>query len=789
MDFKELLKNEFVFLDGAMGTMLQKSGLNPGDIPEILSITESEKIINIHRQYVLAGADIIYANTFGANAEKLKECNYSVDEIVKTSIKNAKQACEGTNTLVALDVGPTGQMLEPLGTMSFESAYEVFKEQIVAGADADVIVIETMTQLAEARAALLAAKENSHKPVICTMSFEQNMRTFTGCSIPTMALTLQGLGADAVGINCSLGPNELVPLVEQLSKWTDLPIVIKPNAGLPNPQNDEYDVSAEDFSNSIESFLKYGVKIVGGCCGTTPEYIKELKKKLSGKSFCKQNNTIPSGVCSAANTVEINCPKIIGERINPTGKKRFKQALLEDDMDYILSQALEQVSAGADMLDVNVGLPQIDEREMLTKTVLALQEVVDVPLQIDSSDPNAIESALRVYNGKAIVNSVNGEQKSLDSILPIVAKYGACVVGLALDENGIPKTAQQRIDIVKKIVCEAEKYGISKRDIFIDCLTLTASAQQEQATETLNALNFVKNEMGLKTVLGVSNISFGLPYREMVNSTFLTMALQNGLDLPIINPNIQAMTGAVRAFRLLTCADENSAEFIEAYGNQDAQATKASLPQQSGAEITLFDAVKKGLKSDTQRLTKELLKTQDVMSVINEMLIPALDEVGNGFEKGTLFLPQLIQSANSAQLAFEEIKLKLLNDNQAPVSKGKIVVATVKGDIHDIGKNIVKVLLENYGYTVIDLGNNVEPQAVLDAVNKHSAKLCGLSALMTTTLKSMEQTIKLLHDNGADCKIMVGGAVLTPDYALSIGADYYAKDAKQSVDIAKKVLI
>ena len=786
MDFKTLIKNEFVFLDGAMGTMLQKSGLKAGEIPELLSITESEKITEIHRQYVNAGADIIYANTFGANAEKLKNCEYSVEEIVKASIKNARTACKGTNSLVALDIGPTGQMLKPLGTLSFERAYEIFKEQILAGIDADIIVIETMTQLTEIRAALLAAKENSDKPVICTMSFEKNMRTFTGCSIPTMALTLQGLSADAIGINCSLGPKELIPLVEQLSKWTDLPIVVKPNAGLPDPKTDEYDVSPEDFAKSIEKLLPLGIKFVGGCCGTTPEYIKTLKETLKNKKYQKPKIEIPSAVCSSSKTVEINSPKIIGERINPTGKKRFKQALIEDDMDYILSQALEQVSAGSDILDVNVGLPQIDEPKMLKKTVLSLQEIVELPLQIDSSDPVAIESALRVYNGKAIVNSVNGEQKSLDTILPIVAKYGAAVVGLTLDENGIPQTAQQRIDIAKKILKEAEKYGIPKRDIFIDCLTLTASAQQEQVTETLKALNVVKNELGLKTVLGVSNISFGLPSRELVNSTFLTMAMQNGLDLPIINPNIASMSGAVRAFRLLNSYDKNSEEFIKSYGNQEDKSTQTK--QADTSEITLFDAVKRGLKSDAQRLTKELLKSCEVMSVINDILIPALDEVGNGFEKGTLFLPQLIQSANAAQLAFEEIKIKLLNENEEPVSKGKIVLATVKGDIHDIGKNIVKVLLENYGYTVIDLGNNVEPLDVLDAVKKHDVKLCGLSALMTTTLKSMEQTISLLRENGADCKVVVGGAVLTPDYALSIGADYYAKDAKQSVDIAKIVL-
>lgn len=784
MDFNTLLKKEFVILDGAMGTMLQKSGLKIGAIPELLSITESRKIVDIHKQYIDAGADIIYANTFGANAEKLKGCGYSVQEVVSASVNNAKKACEGTNTLVALDIGPTGQMLLPSGTMSFEQAYEVFKEQVIAGKDADVIVIETMTQLGEIRAALLAVKENSDKPVICTMTFEKNMRTFTGCSIPAMAKTLQGLGANAIGINCSIGPDDLPPIVEELARWTDLPIVIKPNAGLPDPSSDDYDVSAQDFSKSIEKIVSSGIKIVGGCCGTTPEYIMLLKQMLENKKYQKPQYEIQSAVCSSSNTVVIDCPKIIGERINPTGKKRFKQALIENDMNYILSQALEQVSAGADILDVNVGLPEIDECEMLTKTVMELQEIVDTPLQIDSSDPKAIESALRIYQGKAIVNSVNGEQKSIDTILPIVAKYGASVVGLTLDEKGIPKTAQERVEIAQRILDSAQKYGIPKRDVYIDCLTLTASAQQEQATQTLEALSVVKNKMGLKTVLGVSNISFGLPCREMVNSTFLTMAMQSGLDLPIINPNAESMTGAVRAFRLLTGADENCTNYIEAYTSQN----KTPVQEIKSNDITLKEAVQKGLRGDAQRLTKQLLETCDVMEIINEMLIPALDVVGDGFEKGTLFLPQLIQSAKAAQVAFEEIKTKLINENKAPVSKGKIVLATVKGDVHDIGKNIVKVLLENYGYTVIDLGNNVEPSAVLDAVKTHNAKLVGLSALMTTTLKSMEETIKLLKDNNADCKTVVGGAVLTPEYAKTIGADFYAKDAKESVDVAKIVL-
>lgn len=785
MDFKEFLnKKEFIILDGAMGTMLQAHGLQIGGIPEELNIDEPETLINIHKAYIDAGSNIVYANTFGANRYKLAHSKYSVSESIQKGVENAKKACEGTDTLVALDIGPIGQLLEPTGSLSFEDAYDIFKEQIIAGKDADVIVFETMTDLYEVKAGVLAAKENSDKPVIVTMTFEENMRTFTGCSISSMAVTLTGLGVDAIGVNCSLGPKELTPIVAEMSKWTNLPLVIKPNAGLPDPVTNKYNVFPEDFSDYVSDMVQYGIKFAGGCCGTNPDYIKATVEELKTKKFVENNSIIPVAVCTPSNTVIIDQPRIIGERINPTGKKRFKEALKNNDIDYILSQAIEQIQGGAEILDVNVGLPDIDEKAMMIKAVKAVQGVVDCPLQIDSTIPEVIESALRVYNGKPIVNSVNGEDEIMDKILPLVKKYGAAVVGLTLDKDGIPKTAEKRFEIAKKIVNKAIEYGIPKENVFIDCLTLTASAEQEAVMETVNALHRVKTELGLKTVLGVSNISFGLPNRGLINSTFLTVAMTMGLDLPIINPNIDVMSGAVRAYRLLANHDVNSADFIAAYANSDS----APVIQNTSAEHTLDYAIDKGLKSEAKTITKKLLTEKSPMEVINQIVVPALDKAGDLFEKGKIFLPQLILSAGVAQEAFEVIKAEILSKGDNSVSKGKIIVATVKGDVHDIGKNIVKVLLENYGYTVIDLGKDVEYETVVNAVVEHKAKLLGLSALMTTTLGSMADTIKLVKANVPECKIMVGGAVLTPDYAEKIGADYYSKDAKQSVDIAKEVL-
>ncbi len=785
MDFNRILtENEFIFLDGAMGTMLQKKGLEAGETPELLNLTHPEMIESIHSEYLSAGSNIVYANTFGANRFKLDSCGHSVDEVISAGIATAKRACEksGKKAYAALDIGPIGQLLEPTGSLTFEEAYDIFKEQIIAGKDADLIVLETMTDLYEVKAALLAAKENSDKPVICTMTFEENGRTFTGCSCSAMALTLEGLGADAIGVNCSLGPRELAPVVEEICRWTTLPVAVKPNAGLPDPVTGGYDVTPEEFAETAAAFADMGVKLLGGCCGTSPEFIKCLTAKMADKKSVAREHNIPAAVCSYSDTVVIDRPRIIGERINPTGKKRFKEALKNGDIDYILGQAIEQAGAGADILDVNVGLPDIDEKAMMVRTVKALQGVTDLPLQIDSTIPEVIEAALRVYNGKAIVNSVNGEEKSLENILPIVKKYGAAVVGLCLDENGIPKKAAERFAIAERIMNRAMKMGIPKRDIYIDCLTLTASAEQAGVMETVKALSRVKNELGLKTVLGVSNISFGLPNRELINSNFLQMCLSHGLDLPIINPNVASMTGAVRAYKLLANIDENASEFIEVYNNTAPTPVPAAV---SAADKSLLYAVEKGLKHEGAVITEKLLETTDPMKVVDEMLIPALDKAGADFESGKIFLPQLILSAGVAQSAFEVIKSKM--DKSQSVSKGKVVLATVKGDIHDIGKNIVKVLLENYGFDVIDLGRDVEYQAVADAAMSPDVKVVGLSALMTTTLKAMEETITLVKQVRPDCKIVVGGAVLTPEYAEKIGADYYSKDAKATVDAAREV--
>lgn len=797
MNFRELLKNrDFVFFDGGMGTMLQAKGMKMGALPELLNIEKPDWIIDVHKQYINAGADVIYANTFGANSYKLKKCGYSVSEVIKAGIANARKACEGTDTLVALDLGTIGQLLEPTGTLTFEEAYEIYKEQLIAGKDADLVVFETQTDLYELKAAVLAAKENTDLPICCTMTFEKNHRTFTGCGISNMALTLEGLGVDAIGINCSLGPVDLYPVVEELSKLTDLDIIVKPNAGLPDPVTNTYDITPVEFAKQMTEFAKYGVSILGGCCGTTPEYIKELKNHFTGVKKEKVEVKRIASVCSATETVVIDQPRIIGERINPTGKKKFKEALLNNDIDYILNQALEQTKAGAEILDVNVGLPGVDEKQMMIKAVKAIQSINEAPLQIDSTMPEVLEAALRVYNGKAIVNSVNGEQKSLDTVLPIVKKYGAAVVGLTLDENGIPKSAEERFNIAKRILDTALSYGIRKEDVYIDCLTLTASAEQDGVVETLKALNRVKNELGLKTVLGVSNISFGLPGRELVNHTFLAMALTNGLDLPIINPNVASMSGTVLAYRVLMGHDKNSVGYIEAYSNylQYMLPSKVAVKQEvidnkekGTAEDTLEYAIENGLKNDGARITKEMLAKTDSMDIINNHLIPSLDKVGALFEQGKLFLPQLIMAADVAQAAFKVIKEEISKSDSTPVNNGSIVLATVKGDIHDIGKNIVKVLLENYGFKVIDLGKDVDYQKVVDAVLENDIKLVGLSALMTTTLVSMEETIKLLRKNAPDCKVIVGGAVLTSDYAKKIGADFYAKDAKESVDIAKSV--
>jgi len=786
VEFHEFLRgNRPVLLDGGMGTMLQGKGLKPGEYPELAALEHPDWLFDIHRAYVDAGAQIISSNTFGANREKLSRMGKTVAEVVSASVSVARKAADG-KALLALDIGPIGQLLEPTGTLPFEQAVDIFKEVVTAGVTAgvDLVFIETMTDLQEARAALLAAKEVCDLPVMVTMTYEERGRTFLGHSPAAAALTLEGLGADAIGVNCSLGPREMPPLAEELLKWSTLPIILKPNAGLPDPSGAGYDITAQDFAQSLAQLAEVGVKLFGGCCGTTPEYISLLKQALSNHAIPDTYRRVPAAVCSPTTVVPIDRVRVIGERINPTGKKLMKEALRRNDVDFMLGQALAQTQAGADILDVNVGLPEIDEQAMMVRTVKALQGVTGAPLQIDSTAPEVLERALRVYCGKAIVNSVNGEPTVLDRILPIVKKYGAAVVGLTLDEQGIPKSAEGRFAIARRILDAALAHGIRKEDVYIDCLTLTASAEQEGAYQTLLALRMVKEQLGLKTVLGVSNISFGLPARPVVNQNFLTMAMVYGLDLPIINPNVDSMMGAVRSYHLLMNVDTDAREFIAAYADTPTAAAPAPIP----GSRALDEIVRAGLKGEAGPATRTLLTGgADPMDIINSILIPALDAVGADFEAGRSFLPQLIQSAGAAQAAFEVLREHMSAGSTKAAEQRNIVLATVKGDIHDIGKNIVKVLLENYGYTVIDLGKDVPPEAVVQAVREHKAPLVGLSALMTTTLKSMEDTIALLRRENLPCKVVVGGAVLTEDYAARIGADFYARDAKQSVDVARQV--
>lgn len=777
------------FLDGAAGTMLQKKGLLSAKVPESVNLTRPEVVQEIHREYIRAGSDLIYAMTFSVNRYKLGDSGYTVGELVAAAVANAKAArdAENAGVKIGLDCGPIGKMLEPNGDLKIEDAYEMYREVVTAGerAGVDFVIFETMTDLLELKTAILAAKENTALPIFATMSFEANGRTFAGVPVAAAALTLDALGVAALGINCSLGPDQIYPLMEEMSRWTEKPLIVKSNAGLPNLITNEYDLSAEDFARQSARFADLGVRYIGGCCGTTPDYIRALVAELKDREIPARTADVPAAVCSGERVVAIDRVRVVGERVNPTGKKRFKEALFNNDMSYILSQALEQTAAGADILDVNVGVPGIDEPQVLVNVVKEIQGVSDVPLQIDSSDPKALEAALRVYNGKPLINSVNGEEVNLNAILPLVKKYGAAVIGLTLDEAGLPATADQRVAVAAKIIERAEAVGIRRRDIVIDCLTLTVSAQQDQALETLEAVRRVKAEFGVKTVLGVSNISFGLPDREKINVSFLTMAMYAGLDLPIINPNNQTMIGAVRAYNVLSGSDEHSAEYISHHsGAVSAPKTAPSV----GTAMTLAEAIEAGLRTAAEAATEKALEEKTPDEIINTILIPTLDKVGVRFEKNEIFLPQLIQSAGAAQISFEVLKRKLMNENGGgAISRGKVILATVKGDIHDIGKNIVKVLLENSGYQVIDLGKDVEPNLIVETIQKESVPLVGLSALMTTTVKSMAETIDVIRAQ-SDCKIMVGGAVLTADYAKRIGADFYGKDAKAAMDIAKEVI-
>ena len=803
MQVNELFKqSNTVLLDGGMGTMLQAAGLKLGARPEELNITDPALIEGIHGQYAAAGSRIVNANTFGASAHKLAGSAYTLEQVITAGIENCKRACAPYGALTALDVGPLGELLEPSGTLAFEDAVAEYARIVKAGeaAGADLIFFETYTDLYELKAALLAAKENTRLPILASMSFEAGGRTFTGCTVESFAATARGLGADAVGINCSLGPKEIFPMAKRLAEAVpgNFPVFVKPNAGLPRADGSGYDITPQLFALQMKPYRELHLFAAGGCCGTTPEFIKLLNGTFAGCTPGRPAHRMPSVLCTPVDTVTVDGITVVGERINPTGKKRFQQALREGDMNYVLEQAVSQAEAGAQILDVNVGAPGVDEPVLMEQVVKALQSVTSLPLQLDSSNVEALARGLRVYNGKPIVNSTNGEPEKLAAILPLCKKYGAAIVGLAIDEKGIQPKAADRVAIARRITEAALAAGIPREDIYIDCLTLTASAQQEDVLATVQALEACKKELGVRTVLGVSNISFGLPCRTYLNTTFLTMAMYAGLDLAIMNPSSEEMMAAVYAYNVLTNRDKQSTKYIERFADRVpastalAQAAKA-VPAASAAEAeltgpyaALMKAVEKGLKGDAAAHTRALLAEKQPLEVVDEALIPALDIVGAKYEKGTLFLPQLLQAASAAQSAFEEIKTAIAQKGEGSASKGRIVLATVKGDVHDIGKNIVRVILENYGFEVLDLGRDVPVETVVDTVREKDVHLVGLSALMTTTLKSMEETIAALHAAQLDCKIMVGGAVLTPEYAEKIGADWYAKDAKRSADIAKE---
>ena len=803
MQVNELFRqSNTILLDGGMGTMLQAAGLKLGARPEELNITDPALIEGIHGQYAAAGSRIVNANTFGASAHKLAGSAYTLEQVITAGIENCKRACAPYGALTALDVGPLGELLEPSGTLAFEDAVAEYARIVKAGeaAGADLIFFETYTDLYELKAALLAAKENTHLPILASMSFEAGGRTFTGCTVESFAATARGLGADAVGINCSLGPKEIFPMAKRLAEAVpgNFPVFVKPNAGLPRADGSGYDITPQLFALQMKPYRELHLFAAGGCCGTTPEFIKLLNGTFAGCTPGRPAHRMPSVLCTPVDTVTVDGITVVGERINPTGKKRFQQALREGDMNYVLEQAVSQAEAGAQILDVNVGAPGVDEPVLMEQVVKALQSVTSLPLQLDSSNVEALARGLRVYNGKPIVNSTNGEPEKLAAILPLCKKYGAAIVGLAIDEKGIQPKAADRVAIARRITEAVLAAGIPREDIYIDCLTLTASAQQEDVLATVQALEACKKELGVRTVLGVSNISFGLPCRTYLNTTFLTMAMYAGLDLAIMNPSSEEMMAAVYAYNVLTNRDKQSTKYIERFADRVpastalAQAAKA-VPAASAAEAeltgpyaALMKAVEKGLKGDAAAHTRTLLAEKQPLEVVDEALIPALDIVGAKYEKGTLFLPQLLQAASAAQSAFEEIKTAIAQKGEGSASKGRIVLATVKGDVHDIGKNIVRVILENYGFEVLDLGRDVPVETVVDTVREKDVHLVGLSALMTTTLKSMEETIAALRAAKLDCKIMVGGAVLTPEYAEKIGADWYAKDAKRSADIAKE---
>ncbi len=779
-DLRKLINKELLFFDGSMGTLLQERGLKPGESPEMWNLTNRDEILNIHREYVLSGANITTTNTFGANPIKFEGNIDVLEDVIKEGILISKEA--NPKGYTALDIGPLGKLLEPFGDLSFDDAYNAFSEVVKIGSkySPDLILIETMSDVYEAKAAVLAAKENSDLPVFLTFSIGDDGKLLTGADAKTIASIFNGLGVDVLGFNCGLGPKELLPIVEEFSNYSNLPIMVNPNAGLPEEIDGRtvFNISPEEFATYQTEIYKAGASILGGCCGTKPEHIKAMVLSLLGRKPKKLKENHYTTVSSYSKTVFLGGkPVIIGERINPTGKKLLKEALRNNDIDYLLREATAQIDAGADILDVNVGLPEIDEVSMMLLATKKIQGVSNLPLQIDTSNPDAMEKALRYYNGKPLVNSVNGEEESLNKVLPLVKKYGAAVVCLTLDENGIPETASGRIKIAKKIVDRAEKLGIPRENLIIDALALTVSTGKDNAKVTLDTIDYVKNVMCLNTVLGVSNISFGLPRRDIINSVFFANALERGLSAGIINPMSQAMMNTYHSFNALHGFDDDLKTYISSYTDTESKV-------EENKKITLKDAVVKGLSEDAYKITKELLKEKDALSIINEELVPSLDIVGDGFQSGKLFLPQLLTSADAAKRGFDAIKESMPNENTA--SKGNIIIATVKADIHDIGKNIAKVLLENYGYNVIDLGKDVSPEVILEKVKEHNVRLVGLSALMTTTVSYMEETIRLLKEN-TDAKIMVGGAVLTKDYAEKIGADFYAKDALSGVKIANEI--
>lgn len=802
----ERLGKELLFLDGGMGTLLQERGLQPGELPESWNLKKPEEVIAIHQSYFEAGSDIVLTNTFGANALKFHSEDCPLQEVVTRAVENVREAArrgvgDGREIYVGLDIGPTGKLLKPMGDLAFEDAYEAFAEVMEYGekAGADLIHIETMSDTYEAKAAVLAAKERTSLPVFVTMIFDERGKLLTGGDVPSVVAMLEGLRVDALGINCGMGPEQMLPILEELLAYTSLPVIVKPNAGLPKQRGGEtyYDVLPEEFACTMKRIAEKGACIIGGCCGTTPAHIRQMTKRCRGVQIVppvKKHHTLVSsyGTCVSLG----GKPVIIGERINPTGKKKLKQALKDGDLDYILKEGIMQQEKGAHILDVNVGLPDIDEVAVMEKVVTELQSVTNLPLQIDTVLPGAMERAMRIYNGKPMINSVNGKQESMDQVFPLIRKYGGVVVALTIDENGIPDTAEGRLAIAEKIIREAEKYGIDRKDIVVDVLAMTISSEPEGALVTLEALKLVREVCKVNTVLGVSNISFGLPKRPVINAHFYTMAMQQGLTSAIINPFSEEMMNSYYAFCALMNYDENCASYIERYSeNIDGRPNPAPGGQTSPAgkdlsqpgEMSLQTAIERGLKEEAGHLTRELVGEKEPLVIINEQLIPALDVVGKGFEKGTVFLPQLLMSAESAKEAFAVLKEVLEKSGQKEQKNGKVILATVKGDIHDIGKNIVKVLLENYSFDVIDLGKDVAPEVIVQTAKQEQVRLVGLSALMTTTVVSMEETIRLLREHCPECKVMVGGAVLNPEYAEMIGADFYGKDAMQSVYYAQSV--